>query len=43
MKISKHPHDPPTYTKYPYENTKIPPKAKLFLSFLRLKALFYCT
>jgi hypothetical protein len=42
-KYQNTPHNPLNYTKYPCENTKILPKAKLFLSFLRLKTLFYCT
>jgi len=44
MKILKHPYSPLNYTKYPWKNTKIPPKAKLFfLSFLKLKAFFAYT
>jgi hypothetical protein len=42
-KYQNTPNDTLSYTKYPFENTKIPPKVKLFFfwSFLRLKTSFY--
>jgi len=40
MKNTKTPHDLFNYTKYPFKNTKIPPKAKLiFFVFSKAKSV----
>jgi hypothetical protein len=39
MKIPKCPHDPLNYTNYQCENTKIPPKGKLFFVFYEDKSI----